>query len=92
LEPGRVVFSKAGRDKGKPFVVMSQEGEYAYLADGDLRPVNTPKRKKLKHIQPTNTVIEDIQIKILNGKHLMDSDIKKALLPFKSKHKEDSIV
>ena len=63
LEVGQVVFSKSGRDKGRSFIVVSVEEEYAYLADGDLRKVENPKRKKNKHIQRTNDVIDWIKQK-----------------------------
>ena len=86
MEPGQVVFSKAGRDKGGAFVVLRCEGNYAYLADGRLRPLARPKKKKLMHIQPTNTVITEIKDDCEKRKYLLlDADIKKALLPFKSK-------
>ena len=49
---GQIVFSKCGRDQGKPFVIVSIEDEYVYLVDGNLRKVDNPKLKKHKHIQP----------------------------------------
>jgi len=46
---GRLVLSTAGHDKGIPFCVLSEDGEYVFLADGRHRKVDSPKRKKLKH-------------------------------------------
>jgi ribosomal protein L14E/L6E/L27E len=61
LKPGQVVFSKRGRDRGTAYVVVQvfaeSSKEYAYLADGDKRPVDKPKKKKSVHIQPTKAVI-----------------------------------
>ena len=53
MEPkeGLIVRSKAGRDKGGLFVILKLENEYAYIADGDLRKVDRPKKKKLRHLQ-----------------------------------------
>ena len=82
MEPGRIVFSKAGRDKLKPFVVVSSEADDVYLADGKTRLLHKPKKKKLKHIQPTNASAEDIRHKLENNKYLNDSDLRKALLPY----------
>ena len=45
-----IVRSAAGRDKGKLFVVLATEGEYLLLADGKGRKVETPKRKKRRHV------------------------------------------
>ena len=50
---GSIVRSIAGRDKGSLFIVISREGDYVYLANGELRKVDRPKRKKLKHLQGT---------------------------------------
>ena len=44
---GQIVYSKSGRDKNLPFIVISVEGDYLYLADGELRKLEQPKRKKL---------------------------------------------
>ena len=44
-----IVKSIAGRDKGKFFFVMDVEGEYLLLADGKIRRLESPKRKKRKH-------------------------------------------
>jgi len=57
MEIGQVVFSKCGRDKGLAFVVLSVEGEYIFLTDGQRRPLNKPKKKKARHTQPTNIII-----------------------------------
>ncbi|MCD8025484.1 MAG: KOW domain-containing RNA-binding protein [Clostridiales bacterium] len=55
---GSIVKAKAGRDKGGFFIVLDTDAEYAYIADGRRRKVEHPKRKKLIHLAPTNTVIE----------------------------------
>ncbi len=48
---GSIVTSKAGRDKGRTFVVTATEGEeFVMLADGETRRVSRPKKKKLKHL------------------------------------------
>ena len=78
-EVGRVVFSKCGRDQGKPFIILNVEEEYAYLSDGKLRKIDNPKLKKKKHIQKTNTVIEWIKQKIIEENRLTNNDVRKAL-------------
>lgn len=74
MTEGTIVFSKAGRDKGRAMVVLHSEGEYLFLADGDLRPIENPKKKKTKHIQPTHTII-NLQPK--DGRDLQNADIRK---------------
>jgi len=83
MEAGRVVYSKAGRDKRDVFIVISSNGEYVFLANGKTRLLERPKKKQLKHIQPTNIIIEEIRNKLINNS-LNNADLKKALLPYSS--------
>ena len=75
---GQVVFSKNGRDKGRAFVVLSVEGEYLFLADGKMRPLKKPKKKKARHVQPTKHIVG--MQNTVGG--LLDADIRKWLMPF----------
>lgn len=59
---GRIVRSKCGHDKGKFYVVLHAAGDFVILSDGNLRPINKPKRKNVKHISITNTFM-DMSIK-----------------------------
>ncbi|MBQ7265876.1 MAG: KOW domain-containing RNA-binding protein [Firmicutes bacterium] len=79
FEKGQIVFSKAGHDKGQAFIVVSAEGQYAYIADGRGRKLQNPKKKKYKHIQISKYILEDIKEKLESGGYLTDADIRKAL-------------
>jgi hypothetical protein len=76
MKRGTIVFSKAGRDKGKPLVVTEVQGEFLYLVDGKKRPLERPKKKKLKHIQPTKT---QVVMQPPCGRALQNADIRKQL-------------
>lgn len=78
FEIGQIVFSKAGRDKKRAFVVVSCEGDYLFLADGSLRPLNKPKKKKIMHVQKTNLISEELSDKLASGS-ASDSDIVRCL-------------
>lgn len=80
MTAGQVVFSKRGRDKGRPFVVLSVENDFVYLSDGAMRPLHKPKKKKSKHVQPTNTVLD--MVEAAGSRGMQDADIRKWLLPF----------
>ena len=54
---GQVVLSKAGKDSGSFYAVVLEEKDFAYIADGRLRKVEKPKRKRKKHLAPTKTVL-----------------------------------
>ncbi len=64
---GQIVRSKAGRDNGKAFIVVGVEDNYVYLADGRTRKLESPKRKKLKHIQGSYSITEEIAVHIKDG-------------------------
>ena len=76
---GSVVISKAGRDKGRNFIVVALEGEYAYLCDGDLRKSDSPKKKKRKHLAVTNIICDYIGDKINENKKVTNTEIRRAL-------------
>ena len=80
---GQVVFSKSGRDKAMPFIIVGIDGDYVYLADGKLRKLEKPKKKKKMHVQICNDIIEDIKTKLENALYLNDSDLRKALRPYR---------
>ena len=50
-EIGLLAKSKAGHDKGHIYVVCQADEAYVYLADGKMRTLSNPKKKKRKHIQ-----------------------------------------
>lgn len=79
VRAGSRVRSKAGRDKGCDFIVMSVQGEYVFLADGDTRKVENPKKKKLKHIQASYDVAGDIADKLASGDMAQNHEVRKAL-------------
>ena len=58
MEKGRVVLSIAGRDAGRLFLILSVEGDFALIADGKVRRLEAPKRKRLKHLKPAGPVLD----------------------------------
>lgn len=83
IQLGQVVRSKAGRDKGKVFVVLDiVDNEYVLLADGDYRKIDAPKKKKIKHLIVYKTIIEDLNEKLMAKQKINNAYIRKALDPF----------
>lgn len=80
IYPSSVVKSIAGRDKGNYFVVIEKiDDAYVSICDGDMRRVENPKKKKLKHLRPVGTHIRFISEKLQAGEQLTNSLIKKSL-------------
>lgn len=59
---GRLAFSRAGHDKGKLYLIVRQEGERVWLADGRTRSVQDPKKKNRKHIQPAGQEFSEEEV------------------------------
>lgn len=48
---GWLAYSLAGHDKGSLYVIVKEEKDYLWLSDGNVRPLEKPKKKNKKHIQ-----------------------------------------
>ncbi|XCP86041.1 KOW domain-containing RNA-binding protein [Roseburia hominis] len=67
-EKGMLAKSLAGHDKNKIYVIIELDDTYVYLADGEIRTLANPKKKKKKHVQLIRKVHEidaadDVRIK-----------------------------
>ena len=77
---GQIVHSKAGRDKGKYFIVVGiVDDEYVMIADGILRKVLNPKKKKKKHLVIHDMFSEEFITKTKGKMPINDSELKKCL-------------
>lgn len=56
---GLVVRSAAGHDKGGFFAVLEADSQYAVICDGKRRSLSNPKKKKIKHLFVTKTVLPE---------------------------------
>jgi len=80
LVPGQIVKSKAGHDKGCVFFVVEVlDDDYVLIADGDRRKYDSPKKKKVKHLQPYNKVNDVISEKIRSGLRIENIDLQREL-------------
>ena len=64
---GQMVRSIAGRDNGTAYVVVRTDGNYVYVADGAIRKLENPKKKKFKHIQGSYNISEEIMAGLADG-------------------------
>ncbi|MFA9380449.1 MAG: hypothetical protein ACERKO_05250 [Acetanaerobacterium sp.] len=62
IEKGMIVKSIAGRDHNRFFLVLYTEGEFAYVADGRMRPIEKPKKKKARHLAKTNATAQEMTV------------------------------
>ena len=80
LIAGDIVYSLAGRDKDRIFIVLEVLDEnYALLCDGKLRTLQKPKKKKIKHLKKTNITAELIKNKLAQNLEVTNTDLKRIL-------------
>jgi len=81
---GMFASSKAGHDKRKVYIIIKEETEYVYLADGICKTLVKPKKKSKKHIQIIKkNADETLRQKLLDGEVLRDEEIKHALKQYR---------
>jgi len=77
---GMFAISLAGHDKGQMYVILKEDGEYVYLSDGRLRPIDKPKKKKRKHIQPVKSGLNEVLTqKLQSAQPIYNEEIKFAI-------------
>ncbi len=79
LEPGRAALSKMGRDAGRRFVVLRAEADYAYVADGDLRKAEKPKKKKRMHLRAEPVFFPNIAAILNDGKLPTNAELRRCI-------------
>lgn len=80
---GQFVTSKAGHDKDTLYVIVEEDGDFVAISDGRLKPLERPKRKRRKHIQPINETVGEELLQALQQKKAANEQIKFALKQYK---------
>lgn len=58
---GQLVYSRAGRDRGRAMVVVGVcDARHVLVCDGELHPAARPKRKNIRHLAAATAVYRDI--------------------------------
>ena len=83
IAKSNIVRSDAGRDKGKLFVVRAVEGEYLLLADGKSRKVESPKRKKRRHVLFVAADENRLSDKMKSEEKITNSELRRTLAAYR---------
>ena len=83
MKIGQIVISTFGHDMGEWYVVKEVEKNYVHLMDGKNKPIEKPKKKKIKHVLQTEMFAGDIALKIATGQYLQNAEVRKTLKFFK---------
>ena len=77
VELGSIVISKAGRDRGRAFVVVGEvDDDFVMVANGDLRKMDRQKKKRRKHLKPTGRVVEAVAERLAAGQPIEDHELR----------------
>jgi ribosomal protein L14E/L6E/L27E len=77
---GQFVKSKAGRDKDRVFIVVDIVDDlYVLVADGDLRKLERPKKKKRKHLSKYNLISKEVKKRNLEGKKITNLVLRREI-------------
>ena len=78
---GAVVLSCSGRDSGRYFVVVElcEDDDYVMIADGALRKMEKPKKKKKKHLKSKGVKIPVMRERLEGSKRVYDYEIRSHL-------------
>lgn len=77
---GMFASSKSGHDKDNLYIIIKEDGEYVYLADGKTKTLEHPKKKNRKHIQIIKKEQDMALTEALQtGERIQNEQIKRAI-------------
>jgi hypothetical protein len=85
---GDVVRSVAGHDQGQCFLVLREEADFVWLCDGKSRKIETPKKKRRKHVVSEGIWTHPVAGRLKDGEPVLDSEIRRALAAFRNRFSE----
>ena len=86
---GMLASSKAGHDKNEVYVIIKEETEYVYLADGKNRTVDKPKKKNKKHVQIIKKFPDTDFAGQVKAGQIDDIGIRKAIKQYQASRKQE---
>lgn len=83
-----LAISRAGHDKDTLYVVLESDETYVWLADGKRRLLETPKKKKLKHVQVIKHLPDEVLAQMQS--FTMDAHVRKIIREYCSMQSKNS--
>ncbi len=87
---GDLAQSKAGRDKGKIYLLIKIGGDTVYCVDGRSRKISNPKKKNIKHLEKVSTAkLTQLAERIQRGESVGNDNLFRSLKAQTQKKQED---
>ena len=80
--------SKAGHDKKQVYVVVNEDENYFYLANGTTKLMSKPKKKKKIHLQLIKNIPSNVFADINDVETLDDVKIKRILKSYNRRNED----
>lgn len=77
-----IVRSLAGRDKDMLFFAVDVSNGYVLIADGKGRKIESPKRKKLKHLRLESQSSCTTAERLRSGENVSNNELRRALAEY----------
>ena len=74
----KLAVSRSGHDKDSMYVIIKEEANMVYLADGESKPLEKPKKKNRKHIQIIKQLPKEIT-EVFTQENFRNEEIKRAI-------------
>lgn len=81
-QPGQLVCSNAGRDRGHHYIVVGLEDGRVLVADGKTRKLENPKRKNPMHLRWRRGQDKELAAKLETGQKITNAELRCALSRF----------
>lgn len=89
FEVGQIVRSLRGRDAGRFAVVIRIEGDrFVWIADGDRRTFDRPKKKNRIHLEPFDYISPEVRRSLEETGRVTNGKLRHAIKTFLDAHPE----
>lgn len=80
IQAGQFVKAKAGRDRGKYFLIYDVlNATFVRVVDGKSRKVINPKKKNVRHLQVIPVPAGEIAARLARGDRVTDDEVARAV-------------
>jgi len=83
---GEIVEVLMGRESGKYMIIIEVGDRQVYLADGDKRKFDRPKKKNTRHIRSTGFIAKEIVDSIADSGRVSNAKLRYVLQEFMKNH------
>lgn len=81
----KLAVSKSGHDRDSLYVIIKEETDVVYLADGRLKPIEKPKKKNRKHIQIIKNLPKEIT-GVFTQQDFRNEEVKRAIKLYQNRN------